>query len=629
MKFLPSFGWLASAVFLTLPTLAASDYTLNLSQGKFPADVSVKNANGLLPDVNGYKQGYTTEGWTVGRSLSGYIAISPTYTRQTDADGNPLPAKASENILTLPTIEVEPGSYLCWEACSLHPDFKESYRIVIHPGNGDSDQTVSFSDERSEWTARSLRIDGDATQVTVSFIATSECRYLLGLRNVKVCKEPKTAVCVASPMPLSFTGSRSERGESFRSFPMPFRLINAGADTQSLPFVLTVNGEDFLPAAQPAAWEAGQEGTVTFMVAAEVDTKCDYSLSLGEGSESTQVSCGSFLCSDFRKKMLIDKGTGMWCNNCPKGSLDLENVLNRFGDDIVAVETHTGEQDVLADESYFAMLGFRAVPHFMLNRIQASKASETDLFESWYFKPVNAGIEISEISTDNDKASVTVTLTPGTRFDNAADNFRIGYVLTGDVYEPLDSRHYFQQNNCNNVSNGQYYYLPSRIPAPLVKFHNVTLSDDSANEPFNGVAGSLPAMMDAGEKYQYSFSLEKPEILKSLDDGRINVYLIDTSTGELINVDSHSVVNYVAAVENITSPEAMPSIGVNADGSIRLQLNPGEDYVLSIFSIDGRTIFSQHGVYNGMTPAMPRISSPAIVRITTARGSAAAKMLTH
>lgn len=50
----------------------------------------------------------------------------------------------------------------------------------------------------------------------------------------------------------------------------------------------------------------------------------------GEGNE-TAIHDDSFFTSYFRRTLLVDKGTGMWCNNCPDGILTLESLQARYG----------------------------------------------------------------------------------------------------------------------------------------------------------------------------------------------------------------------------------------------------------------------------------------------------------
>ncbi len=78
----------ALAIAAGIPAAAADVetlYRLDLSRGKWPADVEVANLNGELPETNVYKRVYTADGWCIDRyGDRGYVALSPTYVGQRD-----------------------------------------------------------------------------------------------------------------------------------------------------------------------------------------------------------------------------------------------------------------------------------------------------------------------------------------------------------------------------------------------------------------------------------------------------------------------------------------------------------------------------------------------------------------
>ena len=81
-------------------TSTASIYTLDVSSGKLPNDVTVVDGDGLELESAVYKKGkgVTDAGWTVDRYGSqGYVLVSPTYT---------LTPGKQDNRMTLPSVTI-------------------------------------------------------------------------------------------------------------------------------------------------------------------------------------------------------------------------------------------------------------------------------------------------------------------------------------------------------------------------------------------------------------------------------------------------------------------------------------------------------------------------------------------
>ena len=163
-----------------LPASAVEDaYSLNLSRGKFPADVAVANLNGVAPEMSAYARGWTEEGWIVNRlDDHGYVALSPTYA----------PGASCENSLSLPALQVEDGMQLSWQAKSVYRHFSESYRVVATPTDGsDTVELAAVEAEASAWTDRTADLSPLAgKEVTVSFICTSADGYMFALDKVRI-----------------------------------------------------------------------------------------------------------------------------------------------------------------------------------------------------------------------------------------------------------------------------------------------------------------------------------------------------------------------------------------------------------------------------------------------------------
>ncbi|MDE6026823.1 MAG: hypothetical protein K2G23_01975 [Muribaculaceae bacterium] len=192
-------------VALAVPAQDLHSYSFDLSRGSFPAGTETFNLNGLLPDVNAYKHGYVTTGWTVDRLDSrGYVALSPTYTGK-DED--------CENMLSLPECTIDEDAVLSWEARSVYRHFPESYRAVayiVDPEGGEEPVTLlEVSEESYGWKRHTVSLRSlSGKKVRIGFVATSRAGYMLALSDIRVGNdvESEGEIGSSSPSPENSDG---------------------------------------------------------------------------------------------------------------------------------------------------------------------------------------------------------------------------------------------------------------------------------------------------------------------------------------------------------------------------------------------------------------------------------------
>lgn len=573
-------------------TAAVTPYRVNLDSGVMPADVSVANENSLLPNASGYKRGWTDQGWTVDRyGNRGYVAVSPTFTVVIDEDGHTGPVSPSRNVMRLPSLSISAGDFLSWHAVSSHPDFPEAYRVEA---TVDGVSTVLFETEAENavWTPRMVDLSALAGKdAVISFVCVSENRYMLAIDDIEV-GQPQGLSLVADDRTEIYHGPEA-------TAPVTVYVLNSGASISGGKVVLSVDSESLGEIQVSELWHPGETREFEFELPLELNRRTEYEVSYlpADGGESVRLSSKTLYSSNFKKRLVVDKGTGMWCVNCPEGILDIENIERQFGESLIPLDTHTTSgsesSDLLANPDYFSALGFRSVPWMMLNRIKNSSASNTQQFPNFYFKPVKLDLHVSGIEKEGDGAArVSVSVSASENMDNSTDRYRIGYVLTSDIYRPDDYR-YFQRNGSTKVTSDRFYYLPSRIPAPLCVFHNVTLTSRTA---FDGIKGSLPATVSENATVEYKLSFDKPEMVDNIDDVRVVAYVLDTETGEILAADALKVADGdISGIRDVAADNATCSISVTADGEIVLDFAKPAAYRLEIFSVDGRKCVSTYG----------------------------------
>lgn len=324
----------------------------------------------------------------------------------------------------------------------------------------------------------------------------------------------------------------------------------------------------------------------------------------------------------FMRRYLVDRGTGMWCINCPAGEIAVEQLVEQYGDRIITLNTHVN--DALGNQAYWDDLRWYAVPYMMLDRIKASAGVNTNNFKQYYEQPTSFAIRIDEIPAPQGRTlEITAHVSVAETIDNVDGRYRLGYVLTGDFHDPTNPE-FFQKNNCTQPSYGPYYYLPTNILPDLMYYEDVTLTSEGA---FNGIEGSLPASMEAGKEYEVRWQADVPEILSDAAQARVVAYVLDATTGKVQNTDALRVGEHpTGGVSDVREAESPCILGATREG-ISVRLAAGDEYRLDIHNVAGSLIGSHSGISRGHE-VVPYQTAPGIyiITLTTAHTQTSAKV---
>lgn len=570
-------------------TSTASTYTLDVSSGKLPNDVTVVDGDGLELESAVYKKGkgVTDAGWTVDRYGSqGYVLVSPTYT---------LTPGKQDNRMTLPSVTITgDNAVMRWGAVSVHPDCLDSYEVIVATPEGKEDVIFSTAGESAEWTMHVVDLSEYAgKEISIMFVVTSEHGYLLAIDDIEIGEMTDTKFQVAD-LTRRYAGIDEEKVK------VTGTVTNLGKSLDFIEVVCKVGDEVVDRQLVNEAFSTGNVLEYEFEVTPELNRSTHYYICGidGEGNE-TAIHDDSFFTSYFRRTLLVDKGTGMWCNNCPDGILTLESLQARYGDQLIAVETHAGN-DVLAVKEYWDALKFYAAPYFKLNRNESTSYGDDSRFSREYEAMTSWMIEFSELALTGDRLSVEIKAMSALDVDNNADRYRISYLLTRDYDEQPEGMLFYQSNNMTSARGKRFYYLPSTIPGKLIKFHDVTLPSELA---FTGIESSLPAVVEPYKEYQAKWDIPVAGYPADMKGINIVVYVLDTSMGRIKNAATMTLDhwNEVTSVESVTGDSDM-GITMTSDGHCHITFGTTteqEHYTLELFNVSGTRLYSVDGYIDG------------------------------
>ena len=562
---------------------AHGEYTLSPGRGTLPEGVTTGNINGCVPDRRMYKNGWTDQGWGVGDygSVSNAV-ICPSYM----AIGEECMAA-----LTLPAITIQEGEWLCWQSRAAYPIRQEQHTVEIRRAGDETWTEISNAkDSGSDWTFRMTDLSEYAgQQCEIRFICRSEKGYMLLLNGIRTCRPAEHSFECMNRAPKFFALDEAEDGKTS----IDFSIRNTGAPADAVKAVILIDG---VPAAESdieSEWATDETRWFSLQIPMRLNERTDYTIAIINQEEETISFDESFAFLTSKKRnLLVDEGTGMWCNNCPVGNLEMESLEETYGGSLIAVQTHNG--DPLANDIYFSWLGYRAIPTMELNRVRATAGENSRKFKDYLCLPTEMAIEVTEMRVNDDGTlSIKAEVSTSDLFSATDKTFRIGYVLTKDI-DGNEDLTYYQSNYCSIATYRQYYYLPSHIPAMLCRFTNTslpsTIASTSDDPSFTGIKESLPERLEAGTTYSVSWDIPLPTGYTDFTGMRLVAYIINAGNRNIENstaayVDEYSGVETVIADRQGASPvETIVSIDGRIMGNDIKTLQPG------IYIINGKKV---------------------------------------
>lgn len=596
---------LPAAIALLAFDLNAAGYTADFSSGNFPSRVTADNVNGMMPDANFYKHGYTRFGWVVGRFGNEFVAMSATH------NGKDEP---SENRMVFPQTSIETGMVLRWHSRSVLDHLPESYYIeALVTGEDTPVRLITVDAEPAEWTSHLVSLDNLAGKnVSVRIVCDSHDKYMLLLRDLYIgpLEQPDYVVTDLTAPYTTLDGAA-----------VTLDVANHGSVAHPDAAVCLIDGQEVSRTTFDNEWATSASRRITLPTPTPADTRSKYEVWLEEnGTLTTLLAEGSYFSSNFVRRLFVDKGTGTWCNNCPTGMLLMEGLEKRFGDSLVSVETHTGN-DPMANQGYWTNLNFYAAPYFKLNRIEASAQSNVSRFEQYYDTPVQMAIDIEAMTCSTDHATVDLKIQAVEGIDNSADRYRIGYVVVKDFHEPGEAA-FVQSNNSTLPSDDRFYILPQDIPSELMTYHNASMT---YAEAFEGIAGSIASTIPA-DGATCRLQVERPAKMDNLRDGKIAVIIIDTTTGEVMNAASGSFANAEIDGITLTTADSMPMLSHEGNGVMRVSASGG--WTLDVFDMGGNRLLTSRGDgQQSVDISTHSGSGMRVVRLTTPEAATTVKVI--
>lgn len=246
-----------------------------------------------------------------------------------------------------------------------------------------------------------------------------------------------------------------------------------------------------------------------------------------------------------QKVVLIEEGTGTWCQHCPRGDVYARELQENYPGQFVFVAIHEG--DDMEDPDYWSAVGLDALPTGAIDRTFVSSmdpfgALPSDMASQLALDPP-VGVSV-DVEWDAATREILMTLTSNFVEDMQGDLRMAAIVIEDGVTGP--SPGYDQSNAYSGGNEGPmdgYEDLPNPIPASLMVYNHVARHLPGG---YSGEPSSLSDEIEAGSSHSFIYSYTLPESYRE-DYVRVIGIVLDNETGEVLNAGKSS---YLPGFEN-------------------------------------------------------------------------------
>ena len=350
--------------------------------------------------------------------------------------------------------------------------------------------------------------------------------------------------------------------------------------------IQTINGLNIAPGAtanvnHPTAvnYATAVEENIAVTIS-QVNTVADADPSNNTGSANINT-----VSAVEEKSVVIEEGTGTWCQWCPRGAVAMDYMVTTYPTDFIGIAVHNG--DPMTVTEYDNGADFSGYPGSNVDRALLDQSVSQNSFVSYYNARkdliVPAGISVSATGAGSN-VSIVASATFRTPF--AAANYRLGVIIVEDGVTGTTSG-YNQANAYAGGANGAmggYESLPNPVPAAQMVYDHV---GRALLGGYNGQTGSVPTTITDGQVVNYTFNYTVPGTSNKANMHAVAV-LIDQATGEIVNAAQGSLSGASLGEMETIGMEVYPNpasdvVNVKFEGQ-------GGDYQIVITDLAGRQV---------------------------------------
>ena len=295
------------------------------------------------------------------------------------------------------------------------------------------------------------------------------------------------------------------------------------------------------------------------------------------------------------KRVVTEEATGTWCGWCPRGTVGLEYMAATYPESHIGIAVHNN--DPMAFAEYDGNMNVGGYPSSNVDRAVNDTDPNRDNLEMIHNQRIGmiVAANIDQMLT-YDQATRAVTIDVTSEFVAPASDYRFSFVVVEDSVTGTSSGYaqanYYSAQSQNidlfSLDGTNYKDLPATIPASEMVYDHV---GRALPVGFHGEAGSLPAMVNAGETHSHTFNYTLPA---EYNENHIHIVamLLDNASGEIVNavstaLDVSTSLNDLNFNENLAKIFPNPFSDIS---TISLDLANPAEVTISVFNQVGQLV---------------------------------------
>jgi hypothetical protein len=288
------------------------------------------------------------------------------------------------------------------------------------------------------------------------------------------------------------------------------------------------------------------------------------------------------------KKLVFEDLTGAWCQYCPRGPIEMEELQALYPNNVIIITQHNGDK---MENSFSTILCNKAsgFPSVMVNRRKVESMAHSIIF-SYENEIKNTPATVSvgvQHSWNSGTRTASGTITA--KFEQAptAGDLRLGLMIVEDNVVGAGTG-YDQQNYYNTTND---YPELKGAGNPIKGYKHRKVQRDCPLEGVYGKSGTIPNSPVVGTDYSTAFTYTVPAQYNSLNVILENLSLVafvGYNNGQLLNAEEVMLVNNTPVINRCllngcSSGKALTMISNNS------VLN-AQNVPISILDLSGRQI---------------------------------------
>lgn len=228
------------------------------------------------------------------------------------------------------------------------------------------------------------------------------------------------------------------------------------------------------------------------------------------------------------QRLVVEEGTGTWCQFCPKGIVGFRKASEAYPNHFIGIAIH--RSDNLVTNTYDDLV-FESLPNCYFNRntksvIEPSFESMETAVKKLMEKTPVMGVDANVKYTDSGKKKISVEALTTFLGAHKGMNYRLSFVLLESCITGYTQVNAFAGGKLGEM--GGFEKLPN--PATIDMDHVARM-----NYSYNGIEGSIPADVEADETTRYTTTLDVPSTIQNPDNCDLVVLVLDANTGRIEN----------------------------------------------------------------------------------------------